>query len=448
MNRPKIHLTAPRNWINDPNGFIYFKGEYHLYYQYFPYGNHWGTMHWGHATSKDLINFKHHPVAIFPSKQFDKNGCFSGTAIIKDDKLNFYYTGINYLRTADENIHIPYDNESFEACQIKISSKDGYTFDNLNGKKVVIPVIRDIKLGHATHTRDPKVWKYKDNYLMIIGSKFKKEGTEGYIGEALFYISKDGENWEYKNRCYDENIGDMWECPDLINIDGKYILIMSPEHIKNDGINYSNNAIYSIVDFDEETCEMKINNGYKYLDEGLDVYAPQTTLDKDGNRIVIGWVRMPEKFNGEEWIGMMTLPRVISVVNNKVHFKVPDYIQDLFSKEIEVAEFNTSKPCLIKAKLKSNGKVNIGGYRIKVKDDKILVDRGEVFTECELKAVKFNTPKLEGRYDLNIFIDKGIVEIFVNDGEYVITNVVYDMKSYIKYENLSELKIFEMEEIK
>ena len=88
----------------------------------------------------------------------------------------------------------------------------------------------------------------------------------------------------------------MWECPDLVNVEGKYILIISPEHITNDGVNYTNNSIYSIVDFDEETCEMKITNGYSYLDEGLDVYAPQTTLDKDGNRILIGWVRMPKKF--------------------------------------------------------------------------------------------------------------------------------------------------------
>lgn len=218
MRRPKLHFTSPKNWINDPNGFIYYKGEYHLYYQYFPYAAEWGTTHWGHATSKDLVNFEHHGIALFPSKKFDSNGCFSGTALIEDDKLQFYYTGIKYLRTEDENIHRPYDNESFEACQVKIESKDGYTFDNFNDKKVVIPPITDRKLGNKTHTRDPRVWKYKDGYSMIVGSKFEKEGVEGYIGQALFYTSKDGESWEYKNRCYDESIGDMWECPDLVNV--------------------------------------------------------------------------------------------------------------------------------------------------------------------------------------------------------------------------------------
>ena len=81
MGRPKIHLTAPKNWINDPNGFIYYNGEYHLFYQYFPYDCKWGTMHWGHATSKDLIMWKHYPIALYPTKEYDQNGCFSGTAI-------------------------------------------------------------------------------------------------------------------------------------------------------------------------------------------------------------------------------------------------------------------------------------------------------------------------------------------------------------------------------
>ena len=124
MRRTKLHFTSPKNWINDPNGFIYYKGEYHLYYQYFPYAAEWGTTHWGHATSKDLVNFEHHGIALFPSKKFDSNGCFSGTALIEDDKLQFYYTGIKYLRTEDENIHKPYDNESFEACQVKIVRMD------------------------------------------------------------------------------------------------------------------------------------------------------------------------------------------------------------------------------------------------------------------------------------------------------------------------------------
>ena len=244
---------------------------------------------------------------------------------------------------------------------------------------MVVPPITDIKLGHVTHTRDPKVWKHKDIYLMMLGSKFKKDSVEGYVGEVLFYTSKDGEVWEYKNRCFDESLGNMWECPDLVNVDGKYIFIVSPENIINDGINYTNNAVYSIVDFNEETCEMKINNKYSYLDYGLDISAPQSPFDKYGNRIVIGWVRMPKKFEGEEWIGMMILPRLIKVIDENVYFTIPDYIQNLFTKEIQVNQFNIDIPCRIKAKLTSEGKINIGGFKIYVADDKIVANRSNVF---------------------------------------------------------------------
>ena len=219
---------------------------------------------------------------------------------------------------------------------------------------------------------------------------------------------------------------------------------MSPEHITNDGVNYTNNSIYSIVDFDEETCEMKITNGYSYLDEGLDVYAPQTTLDKDGNRILIGWVRMPKKFEGEEWIGMMTLPRVINVIDNKVHFAVTENIQNLFTKEINRSDFDINNPCRIKVKLNKESHINIGGYKICVEDDSIAVDRSGVFADTDFKAVKFKSSKLDGIYELDIFVDNGIIEIFINGGKYVITNVVYNMQSYIKYDNINELKIFEI----
>lgn len=161
----------------------------------------------------------------------------------------------------------------------------------------------DEKLGHRTHTRDPKVWKYKDRYTLILGSKFIESCSDKFTGEVLFYTSEDGENWSYKNRYYDKKIGDMWECPDLFEVDNEYILIMSPEHLISDGNNYTNNTVYSIVGFDEESCDMKIDDEVMILDEGLDLYAAQTNIDKYGNRILIGWMRMPSKPSNEEWIG-------------------------------------------------------------------------------------------------------------------------------------------------
>ena len=132
-----LHLRAPGNWINDPNGFIYFKGYYHLFYQYFPYGPQWGTMHWGHAVSTDLVHWQHKGIALFPTKEYDKNGCFSGSALNIDDTLYLYYTGVKYKCADEENIHVPKNNEFFSA-QAMITSDDGFTFDNFNGKKEIV----------------------------------------------------------------------------------------------------------------------------------------------------------------------------------------------------------------------------------------------------------------------------------------------------------------------
>lgn len=444
MARPKIHLTAPKNWINDPNGFIYYNGEYHLYYQYFPYECKWGTMHWGHATSKDLLMWEHYPIALYPTKEYDQNGCFSGTAMIENDELHLYYTGIKYDKFREGNIHSPYDNYSFEASQAKIVSKDGYTFNNYEDKKLIIPPILDESLGHRTHTRDPKVWKYKDRYSMALGSKFKQEGNDKFTGEVLFYTSNDGEQWTYKNRCYDDTIGDMWECPDLFKVDGNYLLVMSPENIISDDINYTNNSVYSIVDFDEENCDMKLINKQKFLDEGLDLYAPQTTLDEFENRVLIGWMRMPLTFEGEEWIGMMSLPRVINIRDNEVYFSVPEYIDKLFNKEVKLSEFDINEVYKLDVTLNKDSILNIGGYKISIIDDSIVADRTEVFPDIKRKGRVFKSSKLNERYDLSIYIDNGIIEMFINDGKYVISNIVYGLKSKIELNNIETIKLLKL----
>lgn len=444
MGRPKIHLTAPKNWINDPNGFIYYNGEYHLFYQYFPYECKWGTMHWGHATSKDLTMWEHYPIALYPTKEYDQNGCFSGTAIIENGELHLYYTAIKYDKFREGNIHSPYDNYSFEASQAKIVSKDGYVFNNYEDKKLIIPPILDESLGHRTHTRDPKVWKYKDRYSMVLGSKFKQEGNDKFTGEVLFYTSNDGEQWTYKNRCYDDTIGDMWECPDLFKVDDNYLLVMSPENIISDDINYANNSVYSIVDFDEENCEMKLINKQKFLDEGLDLYAPQTTLDEFGNRILIGWMRMPLTFEGEEWIGMMSLPRVINIRDNEVYFSVPEYIDRLFNKEVKLSEFDINEVYKLDVTLNKDSILNIGGYKISIIDDSIVADRTEVFPDIKRKGRVFKSSKLNERYDLSIYIDNGIIEMFINDGKYVISNIVYGLKSKIELNNIEIIKLLKL----
>lgn len=166
MKQDVLHLKSPANWINDPNGFIYYKGKYHLFYQHFPYAPIWGTMHWGHAVSEDLVHWEHKKIALFPTKSYDRNGVFSGSAIEKDEKLYFYYSAVRYLEQDEENIHLS-KNDQFETSQAMLISEDGEKFDNWNGKKQIIPVIRDEEIADARDTRDPKVWKEDEKYYKI-----------------------------------------------------------------------------------------------------------------------------------------------------------------------------------------------------------------------------------------------------------------------------------------
>ena len=137
MKTQKLHLKAPDNWVNDPNGFIYYKGYYHLFYQYFPYGPRWGTMHWGHAVSRDLVNWEHKGLALYPSRREDQNGCFSGSAVEYQGKLYLAYTGVRYEAVNPEDPHTCLEDQ-FESAQLMISSEDGFHFDNQKDKEVII----------------------------------------------------------------------------------------------------------------------------------------------------------------------------------------------------------------------------------------------------------------------------------------------------------------------
>ena len=327
-----IHLRAQGNWMNDPNGFIYYNGAYHLFYQCFPYGPRWGRMHWGHAVSEDLVSWKELGIALFPSKTDDSSGCFSGSSVEADGKLYLYYTGVRYLEENPEDVNLC-SNEQFVSAQMMISSEDGIHFDNIRDKKTVIPVLRDPAIGDARHTRDPKVWKEEDAWYMVLGSTI-----EDQKGRLLFFRSRDREHWTYVNEVSAENgLGWMWECPDYFTVDGHQILIFSPMGLLKDGRADENQTICMQVSFDKESCRMELSDSYQFLDYGMDLYAPQSTVDAEGRRILTAWLRMPEPVNGE-WQGMMCIPRVVKVNDGTIWFDVHPNIRAAYTKKIASPE--------------------------------------------------------------------------------------------------------------
>ena len=423
----KIHFKAPNCWINDPNGFIWYKGWYHLFYQCFPYSAHWGRMHWGHAVSKDLVNWEEKGIALFPSKTDDRSGCFSGSAIEYKDKMYIYYTGVNYTEEDPENINCCI-NDTFTAAQLMITSEDGMKFDNITDKKTVIPPIEDKKIGDKNHTRDPKVWRGKDAWYMVLGSTVDKNGR------LLFYKSSDLKTWQYLNYCEKDGFGWMWECPDFFEIDGKGVTIFSPMGFFNDGNGYDSVAVCMLSSFDENTGKMELSENYQLFDYGIDLYAPQSTTDKDGNRVVIAWARMPEAVITEkgEWCGMMCIPRIVDVKNNHVYMRPHTNVKNSFITKLSAPK---KSGYMLKTTLKNGESINVGGYVIKRENDKITTDRSEVFNIKGNYRLIAETPVINDGYELEIYVDEHLVEVFINNGEYVISNVVYGLTEEITGKN-------------
>ena len=430
MRKNELHLRAPKNWINDPNGFIYYRGQYHLFYQHFPYAPVWGTMHWGHAVSDDLIHWEHQDIALYPTKEYDQNGVFSGCALEADGKMYLYYSAVRYLEKNPENIHMA-QNNSYETSQAMITSEDGIYFDNWNNKREIIPVNREDSQAHPTHTRDPKVWKEGNTYYMVLGSTFREE-----IGRAVFYTSPDGIQWSYKNQVSDKRFGKILECPDIFKINGRYVFQGSAMGIADASFGYPDHAICATAEFDPENCQFRLTEDPYYVDYGMDLYAPQTNLDQDGQRVMIAWMRMPQAVteeDGSRWNGMMCQPRIMEMENGHICYRVHPAVKAYFNKKADSPEkLDVSRPYNIKINLKEEEYLDIGGYRIWKQEGRILTDRSKVFCGMEAYALTAASPKLSGECSLDIFVDGNLIEIYINDGEYVISQVVYGLSDKIE----------------
>lgn len=306
--RHAFHVMPPIGWLNDPNGFVYFRGEYHLFYQFYPYASEWGPMHWGHSKSKDLIHWEELPVALAPELDYELDGCFSGSAIVKDDRLYLMYTG-----------HYEREGKRREVQCLAVSD-DGIHFEKIASN----PVIDERQLknyGDIQEFRDPKVFQRGESYFTVVATK-----TENERGRILMFQSKDLLNWTFYSVVLEGEAhqGIMWECPDLFYLDGKDVLIMSPIEMKEDGHSYHNmsSTVAFIGQMDWGKGTLSVEN-YHEIDGGLDFYAPQTCQNDKGQRIMIAWMQMwkrniPTHDLGHGWAGAMTFARELSVINNRL----------------------------------------------------------------------------------------------------------------------------------
>lgn len=436
---PEYHMAAPVGWINDPNGFCYFKGNYHLFYQHYPYAPKWGPMHWGHKYSSDLIHWKDAPVALAPDEYYDGDGCFSGCGLVKDDKMYLMYTGHKDLaRDRDERIE----------TQFLAASEDGFNFTKCS-KDPVLYAPGDEEIVHNGHFRDPKVWEHDGKYYVVIGAQDTKE-----TGHVVIYESDDLMDWKYKNIMAKArgNEGFMWECPNFAEIDGSEVLIFSPQGVKPEGYKFNNlhQSVYMIGNMNYETGEFSRGDIHQ-LDYGTDFYAPQIMQDKDGRCLMIGWLDMWETDMveaQEKWAGMMTIPRELHMKNGAVISQPVAEMVNLRGNEVSYENVSVAEEISLEGIKGITGELvatadlsNAGKFKVALRAGKneetvltydkntsmFSVDRtkaGQGPADVRTVPVDLHNNKL----NLRIFIDKSSIEVFVNDGELVMSHRIYPAK--------------------
>ena len=297
--RPQYHLLPASNWMNDPNGPIYFRGRYHMFYQYNPKGAVWGNMNWAHASSKDMVYWRHEPIAISPTDGgFDSAGVFSGTAALDKGVPTVIYTAVAPPPTP-EMATIREPGHLWREVQLLAVSHDD---DLIHWDKSAEPVILSPPPGlDVAGFRDPFMWKDGNSWLLGLGS-----GVRGQGGKVLLYESADLRRWTYLHPLYESAVktgkDDMWECPDFFPLGTKHVLLFSA-----DGKVWWKVGTYKDRRFTPEKEGV--------VDFGA-FYAAKSMLDEDGNRILWGWIpeRRPEaEHSAAGWAGVMALPRLLSL---------------------------------------------------------------------------------------------------------------------------------------
>lgn len=331
--RPAFHLSSRVGWMNDPNGFSIYKGKYHLFYQYHPYGTYWGPMHWGHAISEDLLHWEYLPAAMAPDKEYDSFGCFSGSAIeLPDGRHLIMYTAVK---------KIPMEDGSEQECQTQaLAIGDGTDYVKYEHNPILTGTDLPDGCSHIDF-RDPKIFQKEDGgYACVIGNR-PLDGS----GQILLFESDDGFDWMFTNVLIknENRFGKMWECPDFFPLDDSWVLITSPQDMHPCGNEYrpGNGTLCLIGDYSKNRARFTERSD-QAIDHGFDFYAPQTILHPDGRRIMIGWMQNWDTCNqqteGKKWFGQTSLPRELSIVNDHLYQKPIRELEALRKNKVEYSD--------------------------------------------------------------------------------------------------------------
>ena len=433
-HRPRYHFLPPANWMNDPNGVIQWRGRYHLFYQFNPYGPVWGQIHWGHAVSDDLTHWEDLPIALTPTPGGpDEGGCWSGCAVNHDGVPTIFYTGIR----GDHALV-----QSQVTCVV-VGSDDLLTWTKHPANPVVTPP-PDLDL---TGFRDPSVWREGGSWYQLVGA-----GIRGVGGAALLYRSQNLLEWDYLGPLLSSShdlglwTGSIWECPQLLNFGDKRVLIFG---VWDDGTHYTvaMTGSYQNHRFTPEHVG-KLDAGDRHF------YAAQTLIDDCGRHLMWGWIQEAgsDDRDAAGWSGVMSLPRRLELApSGTLLITSPRELRGL--RDAHTRLENLGVTCTQKliegAQLELEAELEPGGAECGLvvfcspdgdEQTRIFYDpvRQKLGVDRERSSLSADTrPDVhEGDFELrpgeslklHVFLDHSVVEVFAND-RFCVTSRIYPSRT-------------------
>ncbi len=423
----EVHLTPETGWLNDPNGFSYFNGKYHMFYQFFPYAPAWNRMHWGHAVSDDCIKWQYEKVALAPLYPIKiGKACYSGSAIEHDGKhyLMFTQNGIGQRQCL------------------------AYSADGVDYKRVLKPVIdkKDLpEFATIGNFRDPKVWKKDDKFYVLLGAMTKGKMAKCNV---LLFSSTNLYDWNYVGALFEPDFcnkyfDDMAECPDFFNIDGKDVVLVSPWRKQK--------VVYMVGSLDYTTGKF-VGTEPELVDYGTDYFATQSVTGTEGQVLLSAWAQPTTSSKSVSvkygWNGLVTLPRVVTLQGDKMYQMPSDAIKkyrangESFEGELTANKVMGTTGDVLDIELSfqqvqngdgislySDGK---NGLKIYYDNGKLVIDRTDNYTNVVVTPAEYKVQTelacTDGKLDLRIVLDRFSLEVFANNGVKAFSTLVAPTK--------------------
>ncbi len=437
MYRPQFHFTPEKNWVNDPNGLVFYEGEYHLFYQYNPFGTTWGHMSWGHAVSTDLVKWQQLPIALeeyLDPTTRDSIMIFSGTALVDKDNTSGLCEGKDCM-IAIYTSHVHKDNQGLKQHQSLAYSNDkGRTWNRYNKNPILDIDRKDF--------RDPKVFWYEPQQkwvmALVVPDLFKVQ----------LYESKNLLNWSLLSEF--GNGGDtlkIWECPDLyeLPVEGqpnktKWVLSLSGSHpAGSDFVGMQ----YFVGDFDG-THFISDQTDPLYVEYGKDFYAGIVFNNLLNRTVMMGWVNnwtYANQIPTSTWRGAFSIPRELSLTETesglRLSQKPVDEIKKLRGKEIKDIKDLTGQSFELELEIPEGGSISLFKSKseetiVGYKEGKLFLDRtksGNVSFNKDFSSMEsVNVSPKTDNIIVRLFVDQSVIEVFSADGRYAITDQVFPTK--------------------